>query len=186
MQQPDEPVDPAQLLQHPPNLVPREHHGQPLRAVRSHDLQFVQRALEDRPVKEQQGTQCLILGRSRHVPDHRQVGQERVHLVLPHRARVPDPVEPDEPLDPFGVSALGANAHVSHPARLTDSLEQLRLLGRLRGHGRSPMECDNMFRGQSATSGRHRQKVPHGFSPIDSSARSGPCSRRSIGSGLIL
>ena len=94
-------------------------------------------ALRRKLVKVQNGRLGLVLRRGRNLPLHRQMRQERRHLLRPHISRMPFAVKQNEPPYPIKISCLGANAVMPRAQMIPHALQQL---GLLRGCGRA-REC---------------------------------------------
>jgi len=89
------------------DLVVREHDRLANPAFHSHHvLAPAERLLPHRSVEEVDRAECRILSRGRDAPTHREVGEERLHLPLPHRRRVPTTAEADKAANPVDACLL--------------------------------------------------------------------------------
>ena len=101
----------------------------PYPSERSDDVGEARKRLpQDVPVEEEEGAQCLVLGRGRHVLADREVREKGVDLGLAHFVRMPLAVEQDEALHPGHVSLLCSEAVVARSDRDPDTFEKARLL----------------------------------------------------------
>ena len=107
------------------HFITCQNHWQPNRLLRTlHIFQPADLLLEHFLIEEKKSTECLILSRSRHVTIARQMRQKRAHLCLAHFARMPQIMEPNEPLDPIAISPLGAQAVMLQPHHIAHLIEQ--------------------------------------------------------------
>jgi hypothetical protein len=97
----------AKMRERRTNLVGREHDRLADPALRAHDtLDPVDLLLENGLVQEEGRAERLVLGRGSEVSPHREIGEERLHLLLSHFGRVPAVVKADEATDPVDVRLL--------------------------------------------------------------------------------
>ena len=75
-------------------------------------------------IEEQDGRQGLVLGAGRHVPLHRQTGQERLDVRRPQLTGMTCPIGQDEPPYPSQIRPLGTQAVVTDPQTPDNVLQQ--------------------------------------------------------------
>ena len=90
---------PVEAVEDRLDLLAGEHHGKPFRLPGMDEVvQPRQRLAQDGLVQEEEGAQCLVLGRGSQVRIHSQGRQKLGDLDLAHLGGVPLAVEEDEPL----------------------------------------------------------------------------------------
>lgn len=82
-----------------------------------------------RLIEEDDGVQCLGLGRSSHFADDRQIIEERFHLRGPQFPRVALAMEEDVLPDPVAITLFGAGAEMAATADGREQVEQTRGAG---------------------------------------------------------
>lgn len=103
-----------------------QHHGQAFALPGRYDVaQPRQVDIQYSPIKKQQCTLGLVLGRRRHPAHHGQMRQKRLDLGRAHVPRVPLAVEQDEPTYPIDVRILGTDAVVQPPDAGTHLIQEL-------------------------------------------------------------
>ena len=101
----------------------------------AHHVQAIEPSAEHCVVEEQEGTQRLVLGRSRNLAVYCQMGQEGVDFRLAHGPGAADAMEDDEPSAPVVVGVLSPATVMAHSAGMAQAVEELRL-GGIWGRGR--------------------------------------------------
>jgi len=88
----------------------RQHHWQPLRALRARNrAQFRQRLAEHLFVKEDQGIQGLTVGAGRYLAANREIFQEGQDPIRPDLRGITIAAEEDEAAHPGFIGLLGAD-----------------------------------------------------------------------------
>lgn len=87
----------------------------PRRFARENSPISPQGLIEDVAVEKHGCIQCLVLSSRHHMPLHRQVSREGIHLGGFHAGGVPDPIETDEVAFPPAIGLLVTWAIARHP-----------------------------------------------------------------------
>ena len=129
----NQPIGALQPRQQRHHFGTRQHHRQAARRPRRLDVvEPGQLDLKHLAVKEQQRALGLVLGRCRHPPSHRQMGQKLADLGRPHVPRVALAKMPDKSFNPIQIGLLGTQAVVQKPDAAANLLQQAGCRPRIR------------------------------------------------------
>jgi hypothetical protein len=123
-------MDTAERVQHPSNLVARQHGREMFGLLGAHSLDgTLERLLEYLCVQEQQHAQRLILGGGGDMLFYRQVGQKSFDLRQPKIARVALAVEQHIAFDPADIGFFGTERIMFTAQDGTNLIEQAGRMG---------------------------------------------------------